>query len=126
MQDNLVIQKDHNEVQRQGVLLVNFVAQKSSFRQLRQSFQTFFRGVIFETVVVREFYRREFKTDSRALIPRPETEELASIILNQDLPPSLTILDVGTGSGVLGLSLAAELGVERRVELFLLAHQRVE
>jgi release factor glutamine methyltransferase len=57
-----------------------------------------------------EFYRREFKTDSRALIPRPETEELASIILDQDLPPSLTILDVGTGSGVLGLSLAAELG----------------
>ena len=57
-----------------------------------------------------EFYRREFKTDSRALIPRPETEELVSIILNQDLPPSLNLLDIGTGSGVLGLSLAAELG----------------
>ena len=57
-----------------------------------------------------EFYRREFKTDARALIPRPETEELVSIILDQDLPPSLNLLDVGTGSGVLGLSLAAELG----------------
>jgi len=57
-----------------------------------------------------EFYRREFKTDSRALIPRPETEELASIILNQDLPPDLNLLDMGTGSGVLGLTLAAELG----------------
>ena len=57
-----------------------------------------------------EFFRREFKTDSRALIPRPETEELASIILKQDLPTPLHLLDMGTGSGVLGLTLAAELG----------------
>lgn len=57
-----------------------------------------------------EFYRREFKTDSRALIPRPETEELASVILRQDLPEKTDLLDMGTGSGVLGLTLAAELG----------------
>lgn len=57
-----------------------------------------------------EFYKRTFKTDSRALIPRPETEELVSLILNdiknQD---DLSILDMGTGSGVLGLSLHLEL-----------------
>ena len=39
-----------------------------------------------------EFYRREFKTDARALVPRPETEELADIILKhpalQNTPPS--------------------------------------
>jgi release factor glutamine methyltransferase len=57
-----------------------------------------------------EFYRREYKSDKRALVPRPETEELASIILKQDLPDSLDLLDMGTGSGVLGLTLAAELG----------------
>ena len=57
-----------------------------------------------------EFFRRDYKTDVRALIPRPETEELASIILSLDLPPSLNLLDMGTGSGVLGLTLAAELG----------------
>lgn len=57
-----------------------------------------------------EFYRREFRSDARALVPRPETEELADIILKQDLPPLLTLLDMGTGSGVLGLTLAAELG----------------
>jgi len=92
-----------------------------------------------------EFYRREYKSDARALVPRPETEELADIILKHpalqtplpsveevefqptepesseeiDVEPAteekeedhrLRILDMGTGSGVLGLTLAAELG----------------
>jgi release factor glutamine methyltransferase len=55
-----------------------------------------------------EFHRREFATDARALIPRPETEELVERVLTLPLPPDPTILDMGTGSGVLGLTLAAE------------------
>ena len=54
------------------------------------------------------FHRRDFKTDARALIPRPETEELAEWILSWDLPPTQRVLDMGCGSGVLGLTLAAE------------------
>jgi release factor glutamine methyltransferase len=54
------------------------------------------------------FHHREFKTDRRALIPRPETEELAEWILTWDLPPTQQVLDMGCGSGVLGLTLAAE------------------
>lgn len=55
-----------------------------------------------------EFHRREFKTDARALIPRPETEELAEWLLkNAKLPENPRILDMGSGSGVLGLTLAA-------------------
>jgi release factor glutamine methyltransferase len=53
------------------------------------------------------FHKHEFKTDARALIPRPETEELTEWILSWDLPPSQRVLDMGCGSGVLGLSLAA-------------------
>jgi release factor glutamine methyltransferase len=53
------------------------------------------------------FHKHEFKTDARALIPRPETEELAEWILKWELPADLEILDMGCGSGVLGLSLAA-------------------
>lgn len=56
-----------------------------------------------------QFHRRDFKTDSRALIPRPETEELAEwLIKNARLPENALILDMGCGSGVLGVTLAAE------------------
>ncbi|MDH4445326.1 MAG: peptide chain release factor N(5)-glutamine methyltransferase [Akkermansiaceae bacterium] len=53
------------------------------------------------------FHKHEFKSDARALIPRPETEELTEWILQRELPKDLEILDMGCGSGVLGLSLAA-------------------
>jgi release factor glutamine methyltransferase len=56
------------------------------------------------------FHRRDFKTDARALIPRPETEELAEwLIKNVKLPENPLVLDMGCGSGVLGLTLAADL-----------------
>ena len=54
------------------------------------------------------FHHRDFKIDARALIPRPETEELAEWILAWDLPANQRVLDMGCGSGVLGLTLAAE------------------
>ena len=55
------------------------------------------------------FHKREFKSDGRGLIPRPETEELAEWLLkNATLPETPAILDMGCGSGVLGLTLAAE------------------
>ena len=54
------------------------------------------------------FHKREFKTDARALIPRPETEELAEWLLSLEMPETQDLLDMGCGSGVLGLTLAAE------------------
>lgn len=53
------------------------------------------------------FHKHEFKTDGRALIPRPETEELTEWILSWPLPDAQRVLDMGCGSGVIGLSLAA-------------------
>ena len=53
------------------------------------------------------FHKHEFKTDARALIPRPETEELSEWILSWDLPARQRVLDMGCGSGVIGLTLAA-------------------
>lgn len=57
-----------------------------------------------------EFYRREFRTDARALIPRPETEELVEFALRTAEPQEgMRVLDMGCGSGVIGVTLALEL-----------------
>lgn len=53
-----------------------------------------------------EFCDLDFKTDHRALIPRPETEELTRKLFSRQWPQSVSILDMGCGSGVIGLSLA--------------------
>ena len=53
------------------------------------------------------FFGLEFKVDTNVLIPRPETEELVAWILKQaDSSQPLKILDIGTGSGCIAVSLA--------------------
>jgi release factor glutamine methyltransferase len=54
-----------------------------------------------------DFLGLSFKTDPRALIPRPETELFAQKILDRHTAPPARLADVGTGSGVLALSLAS-------------------
>jgi len=59
-----------------------------------------------------EFFGLHFKVNKNVLIPRPETEELVDWILNTEFVKSnveLNILDIGTGSGCIAISLAHNL-----------------
>lgn len=53
-----------------------------------------------------EFFGLEFNVDSSVLIPRPETELLIETIIEENQNTNLKILDVGTGSGIIAISLA--------------------
>src|SRR6188474_131885 len=64
------------------------------------------------------FFRRKFMVNSSVLIPRPETEELVSLIISEMKDRSIQskanngkikILDIGTGSGCIPISLASEI-----------------
>lgn len=53
-----------------------------------------------------EFCGHELISDHRALIPRPETETLVELVLKKFALPPARVLDMATGSGCIGLSLA--------------------
>src|SRR5690625_902905 len=58
------------------------------------------------------FYGRKYIVNEHVLIPRPETEELVfsvlQMLLKENLQPPLNLVDVGTGSGVIAITLALE------------------
>src|SRR3989344_9539144 len=64
----------------------------------------------------KDFMGHRFAVNKDVLIPRPETEEIVERILNKELgirnKKSIRILDVGTGSGCIAISLAKELSIK--------------
>lgn len=79
-----------------------------------------------------EFCGRIFLCDKRALVPRPETEELVGFLTSNDEHRTSNIVDVGTGSGVIALTLASKfpeaqiVGVDVSEEALSLARENAE
>lgn len=57
---------------------------------------------------VQTFFGRDFSVDPRVLIPRGETEELVALVLSDYAGEPLRLLDIGTGSGAIAVTLGAE------------------
>lgn len=59
----------------------------------------------------REFYGRRFHVTPKVLVPRPESEQLIELLLRYAPEDAIrrTLIDIGTGSGCLGVTAAKEL-----------------
>ena len=55
------------------------------------------------------FHGHRFKVTPAVLIPRPETEQLVDLIIDENTGSDLHVLDMGTGSGCIAISLARAL-----------------
>lgn len=55
------------------------------------------------------FFNRDFMVEPGVLIPRPETEELMEMIVRENQNKPIRILDIGTGSGCIPVTLSLEL-----------------
>jgi release factor glutamine methyltransferase len=81
-----------------------------------------------------DFFGRTFKTDRRALIPRPETELLVETVLGEIKPDRSygRLVDVGTGTGILAITFALErpglevIGLDISEEALTLARENAD
>ena len=105
-----LLAEDYLKIPRSKILLAEEI-------HLNESNQTLFLSTL-ERLKTQEpiqyvlgktnFMDLEFKVNSSVLIPRPETEELVRLMLKENLDGK-EILDIGTGSGCIAISLAKNL-----------------
>ena len=81
----------------------------SELKQFERDFEEFVKGLPIQQIIGHEwFYNRKFKVTEDTLIPRPETEEWLEQVLTELPQEPLTVVDIGTGTGIIGLTVKLE------------------
>lgn len=98
----------------QRVLAGSYDVNPDTSDQIEQAISKLLLHVPLQYVTERAFFMdMEFSVNPSVLIPRPETEELVSLILKNlsggATPQNLRILDIGTGSGCIAVALKHNL-----------------
>jgi len=85
----------------------NFDLSKDQIKKIETFFTSYLDGLPIDYILNESiFYGFKFFVDSRVLIPRPETELIIDYILDLKLTKRSKIVEVGTGSGCIALTLA--------------------
>ena len=110
LDSELLLSKVLNYSREYLLINSNNKLEKKKFNKYKK---LFFRRKNFEPIAYilnkKEFWKYNFKVNNEVLIPRPETEIVVSKLLNlTNLDSSKQILDVGTGSGCIILSILKE------------------
>lgn len=78
-------------------------------KQFEKDFEQLIKGQPMQQIIGHDwFFDRKFKVTPDTLIPRPETEEWLDKVLRQLPASSLNVLDIGTGTGVLAITVKLE------------------
>jgi release factor glutamine methyltransferase len=90
--------------------MMHFMEEKDLPERLKMDFERLKTGEPIQYILGHgPFYGREFEVNSDTLIPRNETEELVHLIIKENPSPGKRILDIGTGTGCIPVTLALEM-----------------
>lgn len=89
---------------------INLIDEQDLPKQLFIDFEKLKTGEPIQYILGKgPFYGREFFVTQDTLIPRNETEELVHLIIKENPKPNLKIIDIGTGTGCIPISLFLEM-----------------
>lgn len=113
--------------------MMNFLEEKDLPKSLLDDFERLKKGEPIQQILGKApFYGREFQVSRDTLIPRNETEELVHLIIKENPQSGLKILDIGTGTGCIPITLFLEMneaevyGLDVSESTLAIAHKNAE